>query len=101
MMTATTYCGSKTGKWVGAMSQPPPARRGVRRLRLYVAGQSAGGRRASLDRKRLMEVMRGAVEIEVVDILTNPAKRSGLAFWPHPRLQTRAAIRPPAHRRYQ
>lgn len=66
------------------MNEPPPARPDVRRLKLYVAGQSAGGQRAFIGRKRLIEVMHGEVEIEVVDILANPeeAERAGILATP-------------------
>ena len=66
------------------MSEPPPVRRGVRRLKLYVAGQSAGGQRAFIGRQRLIEAMSGEVEIEVVDILANPeeAERAGILATP-------------------
>jgi len=43
-------------------------------LRLFVAGDTPGAKRALDSRKRLIEAMAEELEIEIVDILEHPAK---------------------------
>jgi circadian clock protein KaiB len=50
----------------GAPSTPP--------LRLYVAGDTPGARRALENRLQVIEALHGKIDIEIVDILEQPAE---------------------------
>ncbi|MER8483782.1 circadian clock KaiB family protein [Mesorhizobium sp. M1322] len=41
-------------------------------LRLYVAGDSPGARRARESRLQILEELKGKIEIEIIDILVRP-----------------------------
>jgi circadian clock protein KaiB len=43
-------------------------------LRLYLAGDAPGARRALEGRKRIIEAMSQGVDIEIIDILARPAE---------------------------
>ncbi|WP_034851022.1 circadian clock KaiB family protein [Inquilinus limosus] len=64
--------------------QPPPALGPIPLLRLYVAGQTPGARRALEGRQRLIDAMAGQVEIEIVDILADrsAAETAGILATP-------------------
>lgn len=53
-------------------------------LRLYVAGDGPGARRALESRLRIMEELAGGIEIQVVDVLAHPeeAERAGILATP-------------------
>ncbi len=53
-------------------------------LRLYIAGDAPGARRALANRLRIMEELAGEVEIQVVDVLAHPdeAERTGILATP-------------------
>ncbi|WP_224619163.1 circadian clock KaiB family protein [Mesorhizobium sp. AD1-1] len=53
-------------------------------LRLYVAGDAPGARRALENRLRIMEELAGGIEIHVVDVLAHPeeAERAGILATP-------------------
>ncbi len=53
-------------------------------LRLYVAGQTPGARRALDNRLRLIAELDGKVEIEIIDILLQPeeAEKAGILATP-------------------
>ena len=53
-------------------------------LRLYVAGETPGARRALANRRRLIKALDGEIQIEVVDILARPeeAERAGILATP-------------------
>ncbi|MER8707450.1 circadian clock KaiB family protein [Mesorhizobium sp. M1088] len=53
-------------------------------LRLYVAGDAPGARRALESRLRIVEELAGRVEIQVVDVLAHPeeAERAGILATP-------------------
>lgn len=63
--------------------QPSGAPSGTQ-LRLYVAGDTPGARRALESRRRLVEASEGAFVIEVIDILMHPAEaeRAGILATP-------------------
>lgn len=64
------------------MAEQPPARQ--LRLRLYVAGDSFGTRRALESRRRLLEAPGSRLVIEIVDILDDhrEAKRANILVTP-------------------
>lgn len=67
------------------MSSEPTASPAIRPiLRLYVAGDTAGARRALRSRARLIAATTGAVDIEVINILEQPAvaEREGIMATP-------------------
>lgn len=43
-------------------------------LRLYLAGDAPGARRALESRKRIIEAATGQIDIEIIDILERPAE---------------------------
>lgn len=53
-------------------------------LRLYVAGDGPGARRALESRLRIVEELAGGIEIQVVDVLAHPeeAERAGILATP-------------------
>jgi len=53
-------------------------------LRLFIAGDTPGARRAQATRLQIIEVLRGRVDIEVVDVLMQPneAERFGILATP-------------------
>jgi circadian clock protein KaiB len=53
-------------------------------LRLYVAGETPGARRALESRRRLLEALNGKVDIEIIDILAKPsaAETAGILATP-------------------
>ncbi|MBN9079578.1 MAG: hypothetical protein BGN87_11705 [Rhizobiales bacterium 65-79] len=53
-------------------------------LRLYIAGDSPGARRALANRKRLIRALDGAINIEIIDILSTPeaAEKAGILATP-------------------
>lgn len=53
-------------------------------LRLYVAGDAPGARRALENRLRIMEELAGGIEIQIVDVLAHPeeAERAGILATP-------------------
>lgn len=53
-------------------------------LRLYVAGESPGARRALANGKRLIKALAGGLHIEVIDILARPevAETAGILATP-------------------
>lgn len=55
-----------------------------RHLRLYVAGDSPGARRALDNRQRLIDGLSGHLAIDIVDILVEPAEaeRAGILATP-------------------
>ena len=54
------------------MSDRQPLPGTVPLLRLYIAGESPGARRALANAKRLVSALDGRVHIEVIDILATP-----------------------------
>lgn len=66
------------------MSTGPRSGRGYSSLRLYVAGESPGARRALDSRKRLVTASGGKIDIQVVDILAHPeeAEKAGILATP-------------------
>jgi circadian clock protein KaiB len=64
--------------------QPPPSPGSIPLLRLYVAGQTSGARRALDGRQRLIDAMAGQIEIEIVDILADgqAAEAAGILATP-------------------
>ncbi|RIK97586.1 MAG: circadian clock protein KaiB [Proteobacteria bacterium] len=53
-------------------------------LRLYIAGETPGARRALANRRRLIKALDGALQIEVIDILVRPeeAEQAGILATP-------------------
>ncbi|MBZ9846296.1 circadian clock protein KaiB [Mesorhizobium sp. CA14] len=53
-------------------------------LRLYVAGDGPGARRALASRLRIVEELAGGIEIQVVDVVADPdeAERAGILATP-------------------
>lgn len=53
-------------------------------LRLYIAGDSPGARRALANRKRLIKASDGKIDIQVIDILAKPeeAEKAGIIATP-------------------
>jgi circadian clock protein KaiB len=53
-------------------------------LRLYLAGNTPGARRALEGRLALLEALQGAIEIEIIDILERPemAEKAGILATP-------------------
>jgi circadian clock protein KaiB len=53
-------------------------------LRLYVAGDSPGARRALASRKRLIKALDGGLHVEIIDILAKPeeAEKAGILATP-------------------
>ncbi len=53
-------------------------------LRLYIAGETPGARRALANRLRLIKALEGALQIEVIDILARPedAEQAGIVATP-------------------
>jgi len=62
----------------------PPAPGPIPLLRLYVAGQTPGARRALEGRQRLIDAMAGQIVIEIVDILSDrtAAETAGILATP-------------------
>ncbi|RWH82163.1 MAG: circadian clock protein KaiB [Mesorhizobium sp.] len=53
-------------------------------LRLYIAGDTSGARRALESRLRMVEELNGRIEIEIIDILLHPeeAEKAGILATP-------------------
>ena len=67
------------------MSIESPFRRASRTLlRLYVAGETPGAKRAMASRKLLLKALAGEVDIETIDILEHPdaAEAAGILATP-------------------
>lgn len=54
------------------------------RLRLYVAGDAPGARRALFNRNRLLDALGNKLDIEIIDVLARPeeAERAGILATP-------------------
>ena len=54
------------------------------RLRLYVAGDAPGARRALFNRNRLLDALENKLDIEIIDVLARPeeAERAGILATP-------------------
>jgi circadian clock protein KaiB len=63
-------------------------------LRLYVAGQTPGARRALDNRLRLIEELDGKVVIEIIDILIQPEEAEKAGILATPTLADEAATPP-------
>ncbi|MBZ9857784.1 circadian clock protein KaiB [Mesorhizobium sp. CA13] len=64
--------------------EQPPASGANPLLRLYIAGDTPGARRALESRLKIIEEMSATIEIQIVDILKHPheAERAGILATP-------------------
>src|SRR5690242_6746355 len=74
--------------------QPPSASAPIPLLRLYVAGETPGARRALDGRQRLIEAMAGQIDIEIVDILADHSAAEAAGILATPTLSDEST-RPP------
>ena len=72
----------------------PPDSQNTPLLRLYVAGDTPGARRARESRLKLIEALRGKLEIELVDILDRPDEAEKAGILATPTLSDEAIIPP-------
>lgn len=66
------------------MSDRQPGSGTLPLLRLYVAGESPGAKRALANRKQLIKALDGGIHIEIIDILAAPevAEKAGILATP-------------------
>ena len=75
-------------------SASPDGAQAQRRLRLYVAGETPGARRALEARQCLLETLGQQVDIEVIDILARPEAAEAAGILATPTLSDDAAEPP-------